>query len=789
MKKILLILAIAATAFACKKAPVAAEISLTSPAEVPVTSAGETFDVTFTTNVAWKAAVTAGEGVTFTPASGEAGTMKISVTVAANTAYDSRSAELTITATGEADQKTAKVKITQNEATAVKYDGEVIEVSAEGGTVNAVLKSNVAYTLTSDADWVTATQTKGLADSPITIVVQPNTVPGAEARTATITATSTITATEPTTTIVVKQAAPKGVYYDGQDIEVAAEGGTVNVTLKTNVAYTLESDVDWMSATITKGLTDSPITIVVAPNAGAAAKEREGTITAMSSILADAPLATIKVKQAASTYPVYIGEVGYNTIQSAIDAATGDVIIDIREGEFAEVLRVAKGKSFTLKGSGKDKTIVNGAIEIASGITVKDMTFAINPENSTAELTVNDPSDKYVWGHNFLFRVEKGATGTVVDNVCLDASKGNDVTKGSVSLIWISECRDVVVKNCVFNGTDTGCYTTNQTYESAVLFKDNEFNVGGKKHYCSRIGGTENDICYSGNTFNAVTALDILNTVVFSDIILGDGKTDNNTYTSEVTKALTINGGSSSNPISYFFGRGDKFAPYPFVENQSGKITGDAGTAGDPTQVTRPSTEPTDMVGTKTTWTVVEGARNTICCDPAMDAGTREWYGSNYPASNICDGNFAWQAGAVATLWDTDNTFPLSFVFDLGKDCIYDGFRLVDGASYQNNFVDISVYVATKYEGSDTNWALAYSGVRNFRSGWQQWPGNTKEALDKNFTNHMPEDSDDEVRAHEFHLTHGRFVKLVINAPQWTKGDYIHGRGWLMEFFVRGWEK
>jgi len=789
MKKILLILAIAATAFACKKAPVAAEITLTSPAEVSVTSAGETFDVTFTTNVAWKAAVTSGEGVTITPSSGEAGTMKASVTVAANTAYDSRSAELTITATGEADQKTAKVKITQLEAKAVKYDGAAIEVAAAGETVNVKLKANVAYTLSSDADWVTAVQTKGLTDSPITITVAPNLEPGAEERTATITATATTLASEPTATIVVKQAASKGIYYDGNDIEVAAEGGTVNVTLKTNVAYTLESNVDWMKAAITKSLTDSPISIVVDPNAGATSKAREGIITAKSTIIADAPEITIKVKQAASTYPVYIATKGYGNIQSAIDDAEGNVVIEVREGAFAEVLRVAKGKSFTLKGAGRDKTVVNGAIEIASGITVQDMTFAINPDNTTAELTVNDPTDLYCWGHNFLFRVEKGATGTVVDNVCLDASKGNDATKANVSLIWISECRDVVVKNCVFNGTDTGCYTTNQTYESSVLFKGNEFNVGGKKHYCSRVGGAQCNITYTANKFNAATAIDILNSVVFSDIKLGENAKDDNTYTSEVTKGLTISKTADAPlTMNYLCGRGDIFKPYPFVPDQAGKIVGDNGTAGDPLDVTRPSTDPTDILGSKTTWVVLGGARNTIGCDPAMNSGTREWYGANYPASNLCDNNFA-ATGSVPTLWETDNTFPLSFIIDLGKDYIYDGFRLVDGKSYQNNYVDISVYVATKFEGKDTNWALAYSGVRNFRKGWQQWPGDTKEALDKNFTNHMPEDSDDSVRPHEFHLSHGRFVKLVLNAPQWSSGDYVHGRGYLMEFFVRGWEK
>jgi len=205
-------------------------------------------------------------------------------------------------------------------------------------------------------------------------------------------------------------------------------------------------------------------------------------------------------------------------------------------------------------------------------------------------------------------------------------------------------------------------------------------------------------------------------------------------------------------------------------------------------EIDPPTTPSKDYVGNKQ-WNVLDGQQWTIGEDPSFNEGTKEWYRSNYPVSNFVDGNFVWQSGAVATWWDTPNIFPIEFVFDLGKDYIYNGFRLVDGGSYQNNFVHIQVYSAVEYEeGGNTNWNLCFEGTRKFRGGWQQWPGNTKEALDKTHTFHMPEDADENFTK-TFKYTHGQYLKLVLVEPQWTAGDFVNGRGWLMEFYINGWER
>lgn len=192
-----------------------------------------------------------------------------------------------------------------------------------------------------------------------------------------------------------------------------------------------------------------------------------------------------------------------------------------------------------------------------------------------------------------------------------------------------------------------------------------------------------------------------------------------------------------------------------------------------------------DFVGP---WEVIDGQQFDMAHDPANP--DHSWY-DMYNASKLVDGNFHYYDGAMGNWFWTQNVFPIHYTIDLGQSYIFSGFRLVDSKSHQNQYIHVQVYVATEWCGNDadTPWVLAFEGTRNFTAGWQSYPADdgSKESLDKNFTYHMPEDINADLQ-HSFVYTRGQIVKLVLVEPYRTEGDYANGRGYLMEFFVRGWE-
>ncbi len=203
--------------------------------------------------------------------------------------------------------------------------------------------------------------------------------------------------------------------------------------------------------------------------------------------------------------------------------------------------------------------------------------------------------------------------------------------------------------------------------------------------------------------------------------------------------------------------------------------------------VIRPGTPPTEFVSPEEDkWVVIEGEEHDMAHDP--NSPDPVWY-STYNCQKLVDGNFHWHEGAMGNFFWTKNEFPISYTIDLKKSYIFDGFRLTDAKTHQNQYRHIRVWVAREFAGADTDWTLAFEGTRKFASGWQQYPADdgSKESLDAKFTFHMPEDIDAEL-TNSFELTKGRYIKLELVEPYRTTGDYENGRGYLAEFYINGWE-
>lgn len=184
MKKLILLstVVLAALVASCEKPKVEDALTLKSNAAVTVPVEGDVVSIAFNSNVAWTAKSSA-NWVTLQPSSGDAGDATVKASVLKNDSYDTRSADVTITA----GTKTAKVTITQGQLNALNIAVTEYEVPAEGGDVEVKVNANVNYSVSvpEAIDWVTVVSTKALTESTVVLKVAPT--PEVEPRVASIT--------------------------------------------------------------------------------------------------------------------------------------------------------------------------------------------------------------------------------------------------------------------------------------------------------------------------------------------------------------------------------------------------------------------------------------------------------------------------------------------------------------------------------------------------------------------------------------------------------------------------
>ncbi|MGM9788285.1 MAG: PL29 family lyase N-terminal domain-containing protein [Candidatus Cryptobacteroides sp.] len=266
----------------------------------------------------------------------------------------------------------------------------------------------------------------------------------------------------------------------------------------------------------------------------------------------------------------------FTTVQSALDLAQDGSVITLGEQEYAENVKV--NKNVTIVGKNRETSVIAGNIEIASGVTIKNLTIK-EKSGVTDNNVAIDASGIYNWGHKFLCRIEYGAKGVLIEDVNLvadDATAADDF-KNSVSTIWISQAEDVTVRNCKITTTADGAYCPNQTYEGQnVVFEGNEFIGGGKKGWGIRVAATTT-ATVRNNTFHTTYGVDVLNTFK-GTLILGNGVVDDNNYGSEIERA--VNGdkdaqialGAQFFPADMMFN--EKTTSEPFVKAWSASING-----------------------------------------------------------------------------------------------------------------------------------------------------------------------------------------------------------------------
>ena len=190
--------------------------------------------------------------------------------VAANESTEQRSGTITVKS-GELEETVNVYQAGKAEEPVLLLSDEVLNVGAEGGTVDVQVQSNVAYTYRAEAeyDWIAEPASRAVSTHTIHLEVQPNeTYDSREARFIFTDETATLT-----DTLVVRQAAAGGLIVSASRVDLAAEDTGFSLELQTNVDYTVSIDADWLEQVTSRGLKTETLTFSCGQNYSTASRE------------------------------------------------------------------------------------------------------------------------------------------------------------------------------------------------------------------------------------------------------------------------------------------------------------------------------------------------------------------------------------------------------------------------------------------------------------------------------------------------------------------------------------
>ena len=169
-------------------------------------------------------------------------------TVAPNDTYDAREAVIRFVDEENGLEQTVSIQQMQRDAIVVAQS--IYEIGAEGGALDFAVQANVDFTVSTDADWITQVETRGLTERILHFNVAAN--ESEEAREATIILSSESAGMEQM--MKVYQAGKSRLQLSIQEYTASARGELFDVTVQSNAAYQLiMPEVDWLVHTASDG--------------------------------------------------------------------------------------------------------------------------------------------------------------------------------------------------------------------------------------------------------------------------------------------------------------------------------------------------------------------------------------------------------------------------------------------------------------------------------------------------------------------------------------------------------
>lgn len=231
-----------------------------SPLQASFKAEGGNIQITVTANNAWTATCS-DSWISLSAASGTANATVV-LTAAKNTVTRDRAATVTVSS----GNLSKTITVTQEAA----IPDPVLEVTpdkgsftAEGGNIQFNITANNPWTATCSESWIQLAPASGSSSGTITVVASANTV--TQARTATVLITSSNLSKAITLTQEPKPADPV-LEVTPTTLTAPAEGGTFQVAISANYAWTATTTESWVSFSPASGEGNAFLTVTIAEN-------------------------------------------------------------------------------------------------------------------------------------------------------------------------------------------------------------------------------------------------------------------------------------------------------------------------------------------------------------------------------------------------------------------------------------------------------------------------------------------------------------------------------------------
>ena len=245
-----------------------------SPSEITLEAQGEDFDLTIESNVKYTIGIEV-DWLRYKTTTSVGTNKQETFTVDANTSTEERQGTITISGGG-----LTRTVIVKQKGQVVKPEDPVLTVSqtdfsmgSKGGTISLTIESNVEYAVTIKDGWVKQTNSKAISSAALSFVIEENA--STEARQTTI----VISGGGLTRTVTVKQEGQAVKPEDPvltvsqTDFSVGSKGGTISLTIESNVAYAVTIKDGWVKQTNPKAISSADLSFVIEENASTEARQ------------------------------------------------------------------------------------------------------------------------------------------------------------------------------------------------------------------------------------------------------------------------------------------------------------------------------------------------------------------------------------------------------------------------------------------------------------------------------------------------------------------------------------
>ena len=340
---------------------------------ISVESAEQSVTLSFSSNVAWSATVSA-DWLTISPSSGEVGKNSVKVEVEENRTGQPRSATITIS-----DKKSMqKVSVTVRQEAlkaSLSVSPESLEFSANKGEEMLNVTSNTDWVITKDAEWITLDSDKGKGLATIAAGVTENT--SLTSRTGSITVSTSDGSVKKT--VSVRQSGAAVVFtIDRNEFSVAAAGESFSVKVTHNIGYKINSQPEWVKQP-DKANNGNVDTYTFTAEANTTTEAREGVIVFCNDNNECVPV-TVKQAGANATLSVSPAELTFtaNTESKSLDVTSNTAWTAASGASWAKLNKT--------NGSGNAQIAVTA--EENTAITQRSATVTIKTADGKATATV-----------------------------------------------------------------------------------------------------------------------------------------------------------------------------------------------------------------------------------------------------------------------------------------------------------------------------------------------------------------------------------------------------------------